>query len=843
MAMSKKSVKVGERIILHLSQFTNYRGKRVVPSQITQEGMAEVIGVKRPHVSVELGRLMEKGLVEEFKAHAGGRKKKKAYALTSKGLQKYNEILVNLKEKKISVHLEDTSMKMNGKEASDYLSSKMGLPYVIAVEIVMENDEITQKTIDEKKETGRKVFYSSPIPKVSKLLGREAEMERIHRWYRGKARMLSVVGTAGIGKTALIASFVSTLKSPVFWHRIGEWEGFMAVLSDLSDFLSKNGRLSLKNYLASPNPDLGIVGRIIRNIDEKQTWVFDDYQKASEPVKELLNMIFDSIKDTPIKIIVISRSIPDFYSRKDVILKKQVYELFLSGLSMDSARELLISKASYMGEENFREIYEFTGGHPLALELIAFSGMNKYSAKAYITEEIYNKLSNEERKMLSEISVYRRHVSPDAFLRTEKDFDTLRSLLKKGIVYYDTNEKYFTHDIMKAFLKERFNQKREHLKAYRYLKGLPEIRDRIEAIYHALMADRYEDAESLALTILDEAITKGFGNDLLSVLNTKEVDNFGIIFAKAKALQATGHIKDAEKLVKKLVRTSKGEEKAKAMSLLGLIYTNTATIDEAVEILEKALKRAKSEELRAEIMYNLGMAHFRAGRYDDAEKELMEAVEMYTEMKNYVKAHRIKAQYASVLAGKGREEEAINMLKELAEFFGEREDYRVLGNIYNNMGTYQARKNMRIEALASLEKAALYADLSGHRQLLGYALMNSANNYLVLGAVEKALMMAERAEKVMEEIGDKRGLGILKTVIAEAHELMGDDSEKYYEEAERALLEMGLKRQVGELYMEREDIAKDGEKRMEYYKKAMEIFKEVKYESGIRRIEERIGES
>jgi hypothetical protein len=30
---------------------------------------------------------------------------------------------------------------------------------------------------------------------------------------------------------------------------------------------------------------------------------------------------------------------------------------------------------------------------------------------------------------------------------------------------------------------------------------------------------------------------------------------------------------------------------------------------------------------------------------------------------------------------------------------------------------------------------------------------------------------------------------------------------------------------------------------MEYYKKAMEIFKEVKYESGIRRIEERIGES
>jgi tetratricopeptide (TPR) repeat protein/DNA-binding PadR family transcriptional regulator len=838
-----RSLTVQDKIVIHLYQFTNFEGKIAVPTEITQEGISDAIGVQRPHVSVDIKRMMEKGWIKEFKAHAGGRKKRKAYSLTTRGIKRYNEIMEKLRDRQVTVKIDGDEMRMNGVEAADYISSMMGLPYVLATEIVMDTQRIDKELIERKKEKVEKTVYSSPLPKFKEVLGRESEMEKIDTWYRSRSTCLVVVGTAGIGKTALVSSFVSKLRSPVFWHSIGEWESALSIISDLSEFMLKNGKTSLRDYLSSKNFDLGMVGRILKNIDERQIWVFDDYQKASDDVREMFNMLLSALKGTSVRLIVLSRSIPDFYSRKDVSISRDVYELFLEGLSMDAARDILVRKGIYPSETQFREIYSFTAGHPLALELIAASGMRKEAAKAYLAEEAYRNLNVSERKMLSELSVYRKHALPDAIVRTEKDVETLRSLIRKGMVYYDSEERYFMHDLMRAFLKERKSMKKEHMRAYETYKKRDRIDSRIEAIYHSMMAEEMELAEELAMELLDEAVIKGRGNEMLSTLNTKESDLYGILFAKARAMQATGRLKDAERMAKRLIRESKGEKKIRAMVLLSLIYATAGKLDESLKLLESAIGKAESEELEADIRYHLGMAYIRKGMYERAEDELVKAMEYYANKGDEEREARIKAQYASVIAGRGEEERAIRMLRNLAEFFVEKGDYRVLGNIYNNMAKYEAVLGKKQEALADLEKAALYADLSGHAQLLGYALMNSANIHLGLGDVEKALMMAERAKKVMENMGDKRGLAILKTVIAEAHELMGDDAERYYEDAEKSLLELGLKKHLGELYMERGDIAKDGEKRMEYYKKAMEIFKEVKYESGIRRIEERIGES
>ena len=829
---------VQEKIILHLSQYTNYGGKVVVPSSITQEGIADAVGVQRPHISVDIKRMIKKGLVEEFKAHAGGRKKRKAYYLTSEGIRRYMGLIEELKKRKVRVNIGD-ELEMNGLEAANYLSSRLGLPYAMAAEIVMEAQNIDKELIYRKKEKAEKEIYSSPIPQFPELLGRHEEMERIDRWYKSKSTCLSVIGTAGIGKSALISSFVSKLRSPVFWHDIGEWEQVKSIFFELGDFLSKNGRLSLKNYLSSSDLDLGMAGRILHNIDDRQIWVFDDYQKASDSVRKMFDMLMKALKGTPIRLIVISRSIPDFYSRKDVSIKKDVYELFLNGLPPEAARDLLVRKAIYPGEEKFWELYSFTAGHPLALELIATSGMKTTGAKTYITEEIYYRLKLAERRMLSQISVYRRHIEAPAIVKVDKDVETLKSLLKKGLIYYDTEEKYFTHDLIKSFIIERGPQRREHMIAYRYYIDKDDIENKIEAVYHALMANKDDKAAELSMEILDEVIVKGRANELLSTLNTKPSEAYGILFSKSKALQATGNLKEAERIAKKLIRESKGDDKVRAKALLSMIYTSSGEMEKAIETLESALNATDSEDLIAEMKYDLAMAYFRKGLYDMAEKYLLEAMEFYLKNKDIVNENRIKAQYASVIAAKGEGETAVKILRNLAEFFRERGDYRILGNIYNNLGKYEAALGKRVEAILDLEKAALYGDLSGHMQLLAYALMNSANNYLVLGEIEKSLSMAEKAKRVMENIDDRRGLAILKTVIAEAHDIMGDDAEKYYKDAEKALLKLNLKKQLAELYMERGDIAKDEERSMEYYRKAMEIFKELGLEYGIKAIKER----
>ena len=837
-----KSLTVQEKIILHLSQFTSYREKIVVPTDITQEGIAEAIGVQRPHVSVEIKRMMKKGLLEEFKAHAGGTKRRKAYSLTSGGYRKYGEMMEALQKRRVKLSMDGYEKEMKGEEALRYLNSSMGVPYAIAAEIVMEAEIITKDTIENKKRSMERTIYSSPLPEIPEILGREEDMERIERWYRSKSVCLSVVGTAGIGKTALVAAFVSRLRSPVFWHKIGEWESLRAVLTDLADFLVKNGNNSLKSHLSSSEFDLGAIGRIFSNIDTRHIWVFDDYQKASEPVKRLFEMLLNVLKGTPVRFIVISRSIPDFYSRRDVAIKRDVQEIFLDGLSPEAARELLVRKGAYTGEERFREIYSFTGGHPLTLELVAVSGMRKTGARAYLTEEFYHRLRPPERRMLSEISVHRKHVLPEAFVRTNKDVETLKSLIKKGIVYYDSEERYFTHDVIKAFFREKGPQKREHTLAYKYYLNREDIDDKIEALYHAMMAEKYQEAENLALEVVDDAITRGRANEILSALNTRESDLPGILLARGKALHATGNFKDAEKTLKNLIKRTKKDGRDRAMLSLSQVYTALGETNKAVEILEDVLKSAESEEVIAEAHYRLGMACTKMADYDGAEKHLKEAINLYEKMGERVKSARVKGEYATVLGGKGEIKEAIDLLKELIEFFEERGDYRVAGNLSNNLGTYQAYLNLRDDAKSSFEKAALYGELSGHMQLLSYSLMNSANNYLALKDPEKALQMAEKARRIMEKTGDGRGMAILKTVIAEAHDVLGDDAERYYEDAEKSLLELGLTRHLGELYMERGDLSRDSEKKMEYYRKAMEIFKEIGYNTGMKMLRERMDE-
>ncbi|GEM_PF-2463105 len=834
-----RTLTVQEKIMLHLSQYTSYRDKIAVPSAITQEGIADAVGVKRPHISVDIKRMKEKGLIAEFKAHAGGRKKRKAYYLTQEGQRKLNEITENLRKRRVKLSLDDMNRELDGEQAADYLVRSMGLPYATAVEIVMEAQTITEEQIDKKKERREKTVYSSPLPEVPEIIGREEELERIERWYKSKSVCLSVVGTAGIGKSALVASFVSRLRSPVFWHSIQEWESLNYLLMDLADFLTKNGRPVLKDYLSSSKLDLGNIGRIFQNIDERQIWVFDDYQKAPESMRSFFEMLLHALKSTPVRVIVISRSIPSFYSRGDVSIKKSVHELFIYGLSMEAARELLVRKGLYVGEPVFREIYDFTGGHPLTLELIALSGLKKAAARAYLSEEFYRNLSQKERRMLSEVSVHRKPVLPEAFVKIEKDVETLKSLIRKGVVYYDTEERYFTHDIVKSLFKEKGKQRREHMLAYKYYEIKDNIDDKIEAVYHMLMAESYEKAEKMALEIADEAIIKGRGNELLSALNAKESDLPGIMLVKGKAMQATGRLKEAERIAKRVMRSFKGEEKIRAMCLLSLIYITEGRLEESIKVLEKAIKKAEKDEMKGEIRYNLGTAYIRMGKYRKAEKELAEAMEIYGKIGDYIKKERVRAQYASVLAGDGKIKEAISVLKNAAEFFEERRDYRVLGTIYNNMGMYQAKMEMRIESIESFEKAALYGELTGHMQLLAYALMNNANNYMVLGDATKAMESAEKARKIMEKMGDIRGIAILKTVIAEIHEIMGDDAEKYYEDAEKSLMDLGLKKHLGEMYMERGDLSKDDEKKMIFYRKAMEIFKEIGYEGGIKKIAEK----
>ncbi|MCE5297099.1 MAG: hypothetical protein LLG16_08370 [Euryarchaeota archaeon] len=80
------AVTVGERIVLHLAQFSKYLDSFDAPPEVSQDGIAEAIRISRAHAAIELKKLKEHEDVVERMSHIKrGPTKRKVYYLTESG--------------------------------------------------------------------------------------------------------------------------------------------------------------------------------------------------------------------------------------------------------------------------------------------------------------------------------------------------------------------------------------------------------------------------------------------------------------------------------------------------------------------------------------------------------------------------------------------------------------------------------------------------------------------------------------------------------------------------------------------------------------------------------------
>jgi len=77
---------VGERIILHLGQYSKYLDSFDVPLDISQDGIASALRISRAHAAIELKKLKDSGEVVERLSHIKrGKTKRKVYFLSQTG--------------------------------------------------------------------------------------------------------------------------------------------------------------------------------------------------------------------------------------------------------------------------------------------------------------------------------------------------------------------------------------------------------------------------------------------------------------------------------------------------------------------------------------------------------------------------------------------------------------------------------------------------------------------------------------------------------------------------------------------------------------------------------------
>src|SRR5207245_299959 len=149
-----------------------------------------------------------------------------------------------------------------------------------------------------------------------------------------------------------------------------------------------------------------------------------------------------------------------------------------------------------------------TGGHPLALELFAASGLDAGAVETerYVLDTVLEDLDDASENLLRTFAVLRRPArSPEAFGAT---LSQLRRLVRRALLHH-RDEGYLLHDLVKEFFLRRMRDLRRHEAHVQ----LGRITNRLAAYQDArtILAEAVREAAALAVPEVEGEALRALG--------------------------------------------------------------------------------------------------------------------------------------------------------------------------------------------------------------------------------------------------------------------------------------------------------------------------------------------
>ena len=442
---------VQERILLHLLDYSDFKSSIEVPFALSQMGIANAVAIARSNVPRAISGLKDQGILVERQAHVKGvSRKRKAYFLTDSGVIMASETWSRLSEFPLRCILDE------GQPVDTTLGGvKSVLPFEMRpVDVIRYMDEngyldarsLSQDLIerDLSKHVEKQLVTSlADLPRLRHFYGRTTELDNMGNLIEARATTLLVPGIAGIGKTTVASKLIERFmhRRNLLYHRCQDWEGSRSFFESIADWLSSMGNSEFASYLAAtPIPQPADAARLLIEALEgsPSLIVIDDFHKVSDLV---LHQTFQAMSlallgsEEKIGLVIFSRSFKPVVPTKDAEGRIASLVLPLDGLDPDSGRKLL-SSFSNLEDEQWLHIHGLSRGHPLVLELInrgASAGAFHETLEHYVTVEIFSKLSAEQKRVLSALSIYREPMVLEALALQQLDTDELDNLVESGL--------------------------------------------------------------------------------------------------------------------------------------------------------------------------------------------------------------------------------------------------------------------------------------------------------------------------------------------------------------------------------------------------------------------------
>ena len=773
--MGIEPVKVEDRILLHLHGYIRFADDFEVPKAMSQKGIGEAIWIAWSNVPRAMKRLVEDGLVEERATRVKGEfRKKKVYVLTPKGFARAKELKDEHGARTVRVLRDGKAREMPFAEVVEAPGIKV--PYLellrgIDGEGVLDLDKAAARFANRVEMVDRTEHAPRPRP----FIGRDAELTRLREMLKDH-RVVVVHGLPGIGKTSLAVQLKEELRTQtnVLWVQVHNDDTMPIILGQIASFLADTGRRATQSFLDEhPTPSLGDVHDSLYEdlSDLKGMLVFDDFQKATKPVTDLVGRLMELLEQKPSPtLLLLSRTIPSFYERNWVIVKKVVGEMRLEELDKASARKFFLGRA--ITEAEFERIYKFTKGAPIELELLSQSNwtIDFKEIKEYRRETMWEALSVAERSVLGALSVQRGAIPQEFAMEASSNaggVDTVDELRRKGLVRDVGKDRLDVHDTVREFFYERLTVE-ERVSFHRLAAEAWGTRRDTEAIvrraYHLNEAGDVEAAVKTLERQHDIIIGKPLLlKDVLGIVEVAESQGklppalAGTVdLIKGDALASLDQVDDATmvytRLLDGLVASRDRAGEARILNRLGILAARRGQLDSAFDLQRRARKAYEAAEDGAGVAkcrLEIAAILDKRERRSEAVKELKRAIEEYEAAGDKPGVALACTKLGGILIDLEEAEDARPLLERAIRGLDQRTEPGALAHAHYLLGeTFRLTEGWG-EAVAEYEVALEMANLAGDGFMTNRVCSGLGDAYLALGDKERAALFHQRAMDIM----------------------------------------------------------------------------------------------
>ncbi len=826
---------VQERILLHLLDYSDYKSSVEVPFSLSQMGIANAVAIARSNVPRAIAGLKDQGLLIERQAHVKGvSRKRKAYFLTDSGMNIAEETWNELRNFQLRCILEDGQIVSTSLgEINSILPFSMRSVDIIRymdenciLDVRMLSADLIERDLSKHVEK-QLVTALGDLPRLRHFYGREKELDNMCNLLDARATTLMVPGIAGIGKTTMASKLIERFmhRRNLFYHRCQDWEGSRSFFESIADWLANIGDSNFADYIATtPIPKPADSARLLIDAlgGAPSLIVIDDFHKISDTT---LHQTFQAMalgllgSEEEIGLVMFSRSFKPVVPTKDAEGRIASLVLPLDGLDSDSGRKLL-SSFDNLEEEQWLYIHGISRGHPLVLELInrgASAGAFHETLENYVTVEIFSKLSGEQKRLLSALSIYREPIPLDALSEQNLDIDELDSLVEQGLARQVESEIYDVHDLIREFLLRSLDEKvkiESHVKcAEWYSKAKQTPGFTIELIYHYINSNLNEEAAKIIVEDGRNLVSLGY-MELLGLIENIELQDVGLD-SKTRIKQLQGEI----------------------LALLGRFEEAKVVFVDA----EEGAKKLKNVSIKAEVLSAQADISLKQGNLDEALSMHNEALKNFIELGDAQGAARCYNNMGYLLRRKNDRSKALESYGEVETILEQNDGIElisaqlILARSFLDLGEVErARKH----AMNAFEKS----DNSENQQIHARAQAVLGRYHAKVGDLDVASHHYTNALEAMGEEGDILSMVDITILLGEVLQDAGrsDEAMEHFREALVIAEANDLRMQIGELLTRLGTVASDKSRRMEYLQRALSVFRELGAKSRMREVQTQV---